>query len=346
MLLFSRNDTGKALDLISEMYDFVDEIVLFDSSAKKLHEELFSEKAKLGLRKLKIYYVAPLGYLEPALMYALSKCRQDWVLLLGTDERISADFKSGLRKLIDNAECAAFSMKRYEDVAKGKRGAYANWQIRLFRKGSVTFRGIIHEEPTVKGSLVKLDGSRYFIDHVNELKGRSGIQYSIMEKFLRMSYWSFNERIIENFYKITMPGRRNSPGSLGLGLKTILLVYEKLGNKHQEEEISDLDYFIFYYLYYLSVNIKAHNKGSLSAAFGSAKHMLGMAKEWQNEPDGMENFEISKKLYRMGLIKFLGLDRESTVLRINKRYEGGKGGINLLISLLKLRNEKGKKWLG
>ena len=75
-----------------------------------------------------------------------------------------------------------------------------------------------------------------------------------MEKFLRMSYKSFNERIIDNFYKITMPSRRNSIGAFGMSLKILLLAYEKLGNKKQEDEISNFDYFVFYYIYYLSVN--------------------------------------------------------------------------------------------
>ena len=345
VLVFSRNDIDKALGVIRDMYGIADEIVIVDSSLKAQHSRLIESKRRLGLKKLRILHAVALGYADPLRMYAIGKCTGRWILMLDTDERVSPELKAGINELIGNARCSAFSMKRYEDVSAGRRGAYANWQIRLFRKGAVTFKGIIHEEPKVSGRLEKLDGSRYFIDHVNELKGRSGVQYGIMEKFLRMSYRSFNERVIESFYKVTMPGRRNKAGSFGMSLKALLLAYEKLGGKREDDEISGFDYFLFYYLYYFSVYVKMRRIDCLVAAYRAARYLAGQSMGWREEPEGDENFMISKELYRIGLIRFLELDKESTISRLNKRYGGGKGGIRLLISLLRLRYEKGRRWL-
>ncbi|MHB1830549.1 MAG: glycosyltransferase family protein [Candidatus Micrarchaeaceae archaeon] len=345
ILIFSRDDIEKAVGLIESVYDIADDIVIMDSSSNAQHGRLLAAKQKLHLKKLKVFHVVALGYADPLRMYALKKCKNGWILMLDTDERISPGLKSGIRGLIGNARCSAFSMKRYEDVGADVRGAYANWQIRLFRKGAVSFRGIIHEEPKVKGRLEKLDGSRYFIDHVNELKGSSGVQYGIMEKFLRMSYRSFNERVIESFYKVTMPGRRNRAGSFGMSLKALLLAYEKLGGKREEDEISGFDYFLFYYLYYFSVYVKMRRIDCIMAAYRAARYLSGQSMGWREEPDGDENFGISKELYRIGLIRFLELDMESTVLRLNRTYGKRGGGISLLISLLRLRYEKGRRWL-
>ena len=197
MLLFSRNDTRKAWSLIGDMYDHVDEIVLVDSSNGREHGALVSKAA--SLKKLRIHYVVPLGYLEPALMYAIGKCSGSWILLMNTDERLSADLKRDIRMLTESAGCSAFSIRRYENVADGSRGPYANWQTRLFRKGTVEFRGIIHEQPEVRGSLERL-GDGYYMDHVDRLKGASSLGYYVMERFNRISYRNFNERLVDYLY--------------------------------------------------------------------------------------------------------------------------------------------------
>ena len=346
ILIFSRDDVDKALALARDIYDIADEIVLVDSSERKGHERLIRAKRSENLGKLRIFWAVALGYADPLRMYALGKCKGRWVLMLDTDERISKGLRSDIGQILDNADCSAFSIIRYEDSEGGRHGSYANWQIRLFRKGDIEFRGIIHEEPKVSGRLEHLDSGRYFIEHVNALKGSSSAQYSIMEKFLRMSYWSFNERIIENFYKVTMPSKRDRPGAFGLTLKAALRLLEALRGKRQEEEVGDFDYYLFYYLYYLAVHTKMRKKNRFYEARKSAEHMLGMVKGWQNEPDGDENFGISVMMHRIGLIRFLGLENERTVMRINRKYaKDRKKGVDLLMHLLKLRYKRGRRWL-
>ncbi len=345
LLLFSRNDIKKALMLVKDMYGCSDEIILCDSSDRKEHAKLLSETKRLKLNKLRVFYTVPLGYLEPTLMYALKKSRYRWCILLGTDERISPRLKIDLHKLINDYKCSSFSIRRFEDVSGNKKGAYTNWQTRLFRKDSISFRGIIHEEPVVSGTTIKLTDANYFIDHVNELKGDSSKGYSRMERFLRMSYKSFNERLIDYFYKITVPKKHNAPGAFGGSLMSLLLIYERLGNKHLEDEISDFDYFVFYYLYSLATSFKMRRPGAFINAFRDGKQMLGKVREWQAAPDGDMEFEISKILYKKGLIKFLELDKDETIKRINNKYANRDGGIDLLISLLKLRYKKGERWL-
>ena len=346
LLLFSRNDIDKALPLIEDLYDHVDEIVLIDSSTKALHKQLLRKKASMDLTKLRIFYIVPLGYLEPALAYAMGKCRYNWIFLLGTDERISPKLKSDLKGLLTSAKCSAFSIIRNEQVGENSRGAYRNWQTRVFRKGSTTFRGIIHEEAKIDGQVCKLDPDLYYIDHVDRLKGSASSGYAIMEKFLRMSYKAYNERLIDYFYKVTVPSSHSRAGAGGGSLQTLLSVYEKLGRKKSEQEVSDLDYYVFYLLHALATSIKSHNIHGVFASFRDASNTLMKIRGWQREPDGDENFNISKMLYEKGLITFLGLDKESTINRLNEKYGYSKdAGIGLLIKLLKLRYEKGARWL-
>jgi hypothetical protein len=344
-LIFSRNGMHKTLSLIGDVYDYVDEIVLIDSSDERVHEALLHEKNKRKLKKLRVFYAVALGYPDPLRMYALSKCRYDWILLIDTDERLSPSLKSDLHRLIHGADYVAFSIRRYEDVDGAKKGAYTNWQTRLFKKSRISYRGMIHEEPIVSGSTLKLVRNDYFMDHVNKLRSGTAKEYSVMERFFRMSYRSFNDRFVDQFHKITVPKRQDAAGSFGGSMNSFLRLYEKLGNKNLDDEISDFDYFAFYYLYAVMTNLKLHRPSGVIMSYKDGRGRLGLIKEWRRSPDGDTEFEISKTLYRIGLIRFLELDNGRTILKINKRYRNKEAGIGLLIKLLKLRYEKGKRGL-
>ena len=86
VLIFSRNDVDKALDLIQDLYKIASEIILMDSSNKEGKERLLKRKEKLELGKVRIFNVVALGYPDPLRMYALAKCKNEWVLLIDTDE--------------------------------------------------------------------------------------------------------------------------------------------------------------------------------------------------------------------------------------------------------------------
>lgn len=341
LLLFSRNDTEKALSLIGDMYDSVDEIVLFDSSDNKTHEALLKEQKSRKLSKLRIFYIVALGYLEPAVMYAFTKCRYEWILLLGTDERASPELRKDFRKILRGSDASAFAVRRYEDVSAGNRGANFNWQIRIYRKGKAQFRGLIHEEPIITGRLERLEDPKYFLDHVSEIRGNASAQYHQMEKYMRMSYAIFNETMLDYLYKFTMPQTRNAHktliGRIGSG---ILVGYEKLTGRKDWQEISTFDYFNFYALRTFVTAIKERRIIGFFEAPRDAWNWSSTISRWKNERDGKEVFEISKILREKGLTRFLELDKEKTIIGLNRKYRNRKQGVELLMNLLKERYGK------
>ena len=98
LLVFSRNDIPKALSLIEDMYDYVDDIVLIDSSDSTKHKRLIDEKKDREFEKLRIFYSVAFGYPDPLRMYAIRKCKHKWIMLIDTDERISPALKKNLKK--------------------------------------------------------------------------------------------------------------------------------------------------------------------------------------------------------------------------------------------------------
>ena len=187
VLIFSRNDVGDALSLIRDVYSTADDIVLVDSSDEIRHKKLIAYKNSHRLDKLRIYYVIATGYPDPIRMYALKKCRYEWVLLIDTDERLSSYAKEHIKELIASTDASAFAMKRYENYTVKSRGSFFTWQLRLFRKSDVKFRGILHEQPSVNG-LVEKPAEEFYIGHIASMRGRSSGDYSRMAIFDRMSY--------------------------------------------------------------------------------------------------------------------------------------------------------------
>lgn len=145
------------------MLPFIDEAVVIDSSNPKDFASL-----RAGARKLKnvrLFHAIALGYAEPLRTYGISKCRNQWILLLDTDETPSEELKNNLKQIVDRADFDVLKIKRYEHISGGSRAGFFTWQVRLFRKKGLEWLGLIHDAPRIYGKLKKLSPRFGHIDH-------------------------------------------------------------------------------------------------------------------------------------------------------------------------------------
>ena len=339
LIIFSRNDTDDALELIKDMHDTVDEIVIIDQSDKEKHELLFKEKKRSHLNKLKIFYCIALGDPAPLRHYGLSKCTGEWVLLLDTDERLSKPLKSDLKEIISNTNCDGFAIRRLEHIKNYKNGS--TWQIRLYKRAKVEYRGFTHEQALIHGSLCHMERTDYYIDHFVDYNARPR-EYGAMEKFWnRMSYESYNNIMLDFFYKVSLPkGGSDNLSIMAKSIKYTMEAYERLTFKRLDQELSYFDYFIFFWINSVAFNLKFHNFMGVIKAPKHAMHMANKIQAWKNEPDSEEIFRIAQAINKVGIIKYLRLDREETIKKLISEYKDKKQGINLLIHLLKERYKR------
>ncbi len=342
ILIFSRNDIAKALDLIKNVYDVADEICIFDSSDKNGHNLLLNRKKWEKLDKLKVFKLVALGYPDPMRMYALKKCKYEWALLLDTDELLSNELKLNLKSIISNTRANAFAIKRYEEVSvSGERTTFFTWQIRLFKKSKVLFKGLLHEQPQVCGELGRLDQEEFCINHINEKRAMTSHEYSTIERFHRFSYFAFNKQMLDYASKISMSKNRDIRNThKGNAIISILLAYEKITFKRPEDELANFDYFMLYFLRDAAYAIKSGNMLGILSAIKSARMHVKQINKWQNEKDGNTDFEISKIIQEKGITRYLDLDKEKIINSLNKKYLKKEQGVNLLIHLLKEKYKK------
>jgi hypothetical protein len=333
VLIFSRNDIDKAICLIRDVYGIADEIVLIDSSDGRQREKLALELRRPSLSKVREFYAVALGYPDPLRTYALKKCRNRWVLLIDTDEKLSDSLKRDIPSLIERASCGAFAIRRYEYVKGGNLEGFT-WQLRLFRKDRVLFRGIVHEQPEVRGTTERLDLAEHYLEHIQGLRGGAVTDYARMAKYERLTYALLNEMLLDYVYKLTVPEDRRAGTTLGRFVTEFLLAYERLFGRRRDAEISNFDYFIFYLIRDLAYLAKSGGvMNGLRMLPRELDHIAKLRKA-RSEPDGDRAFEISKAINGIGITRFLGLDRESTIRALNKKYSGREQGIGLLIRLL------------
>ena len=344
-MIFSRNDTKNAIDLADSLHGIANEVVIIDSSDNAEHEILVKEAKRRGL---KVYYAVPLGMTEPLRPYSFSKCKNEWILHLDTDERLNEEFAKSINEIISNAKCDAFAIKRYEEASPNGHTAFFTWQIRLFKKSKVSFKGIIHEQPTVHGRLCTLVDA-YYIEHRTDLMHHAANNYNKMLVFEMLSYADYNAIVLDYMRKFFALDMHSLKAKLLLGFASLLLnAYELVLLKKKDQELAPRDYLFFYFLRTLAYSFRQRRLGSLAAIWKGQKQYLAylederakLAKAYRLTRK--ELFEISKILNRQGVIKYLGLDKPENVDMLSKKYDGKAKGIDFTIRLI-IEKYKGRR---
>ncbi len=345
-MTFSRNHTSQVLGMVDDLYSLVDEIILVDSSNKEGRKELLSAKRKKGWKKLKIFYMVPLGFVETCRSYGLTKCTNDWVLYLDADERPSEELRSDIKKIISTAKHSAFIIKRYEDVSGGELRSFT-FQTRIFKKSMIRYKGIIDERPEVRGGTDYLD-SPYYITHERVLMRHQFNEYykrrhSFLE-FESISYSQYNQLIQEYISRLRgMTYEEGRASLLARVAKKTMLAYESIGLKRQEQELSNFDYFAFALIKEFAFGAKGGNPNVILSgprvAYMRAKEMARL----KAMPDHSASFKIAKIINNVGMVKFLGLDKDSVISKLNRQYMDNRKGMQGLSLLAHLLREKYKE---
>ena len=338
-LIFSRDSASKTMHLVNDIIGACDQVVVVHSGKRADFARM--KRIIRRIPKVDLYHTIALGYADPMRAYGLGKCRYDWVLYIDTDERINQELMSDIRRIISSPKCDAFAIKRYEHAhLNGDKGSFFTWQVRLYDKNKTSYRGLLHEQPIVKGRLRKLD-EKYCMLHVEELKAkgtrRTDLEYSLIKGYHdRLSYRMLNERMKDYLSKLVVPeGKRVEEMPIGRLILGWMNFYQTITLRKKDEEISTFDYLMFYSMIEGMYTIKGKRIGYLfNEAIPTIIRDTRRVSGFKREINADEVFEISKVLNREGMIKYLMLDDDKVVEKLNKKYINKKQGIGLLVKLL------------
>ena len=159
-LIFSADPIRATLKAAKHLLEFTDEVVVVYSKSYKDYKNF---AAKNKDRRIKISYALRLGYPEPLRVYGINLCRYRNIAMLDVDERFSDT--EYVRTLIDSNKADVYRLWRHEITNDKLQNQLYTKQYRLFKKSSLEWRGLLHETPAVKGTVVEIRKDKLCIIH-------------------------------------------------------------------------------------------------------------------------------------------------------------------------------------
>jgi len=125
-----------------------DEIVVIDMESDDGTPEIAK---KLGA---KVFRHKRLNYVEPSRNFGISKTTGDWILILDPDEEVPPKLAKKIKEIISKGSHDYYRVPR-KNMIFGSWLKYSRWwpdyNIRLFKKGMVSWNEIIHAVPMTQG---------------------------------------------------------------------------------------------------------------------------------------------------------------------------------------------------
>lgn len=199
VLINTRNEASNLPDCLKSVA-WADEVVVADQSSTDKTREI---ALAAGARVAGMPHTPP-GMVEPIRNLAIEQCKCDWVLIVDADERVPVKMAESLRRLAASPDAEAYGLPRrnYFLGCWLEHGFWPDHQIRFFRKGAVSWSGIVHEPPAIKGRLRELPAlADEALEHpgygndlslfIQKLVTYSAIQARDLENSLRPPVWPY-----------------------------------------------------------------------------------------------------------------------------------------------------------
>lgn len=222
--------------------DWIDEIIVCDMHSTDKTVNIAKE------RGARIVYFRNTHYVEPARNFAISKANNDWVLVLDADEEIPQSLKEKIIQLVNKNIISEYIEIPRKNIIFNKWMRASMWwpdyQVRLFKKGSVIWQDKIHSKPLLKGSGLKLGAEEglAIVHHnyqtISQFIERMNRYTTIEAKHLTDEGYKFNwkdliEKPLNEFLSRFFTNKGYLDGLHGLSLSflqsfSFLVVYLKL----------------------------------------------------------------------------------------------------------------------
>ncbi|HJY98706.1 MAG TPA: glycosyltransferase family 2 protein [Patescibacteria group bacterium] len=142
------NEAENLPGAISSVKELADEIVVCDMESDDKTPEIAE---KLGA---KVVTHKRTGYVEPARNFAIGKASNSWILILDGDEELGPGLARRINEILKEPKADYYRIPR-KNIIFGKWIKHSRWwpdyNIRLFKKGFVSWNEVIHSVPMTQG---------------------------------------------------------------------------------------------------------------------------------------------------------------------------------------------------
>jgi len=142
------NEEKKIGRCLASLKGFANEIIVVDMMSTDKTVEIAK---KYGA---KVFKHKRLSFVEPARNFAISKTKYDWVVILDPDEELKEGLKNFLKQEVKKPQADYYRIPR-KNIIFNKWMKHSGWwpdyNIRFFKKGSVSWNEVIHSVPMTTG---------------------------------------------------------------------------------------------------------------------------------------------------------------------------------------------------
>lgn len=188
------NEEKNLARAVSSVKGLAEEVVVVDMKSEDRTREIAK---KLGIQ---VFEHPRMDYVEPARNFAITKATGDWVLVLDADEEVPVTLIKEINKKLKDPEADYYRIPR-KNLIFGKWIKHSNWwpdyNIRLFKKGSVSWSEVIHSVPMTQGRGMDFpDKEEYALIHhhyqsISQYLGRLDRYSSVQSKDLLQGEYKF-----------------------------------------------------------------------------------------------------------------------------------------------------------
>lgn len=254
MVVNTLNEEKNLPRAIASVVNFADEIIVVDMESTDATVEIAK---KLGA---KVFIHKKTGYVEPARNFALSKTTNPWILVLDADEELPKKLAEKMAQILKNPKADYFRVPR-KNIIFGRWMKHSRWwpdyNIRLFKKGIVSWNEVIHAVPMTQGVGGEIEAKEEFaivhynynsVDQYVERMNRYTSQHAnvLAEEGYKFSWKDILTRPSNEFLSRYFFGQGYKDGLHGLALSLLqafseLVLYLKLWQKEKfKDEDPDL----------------------------------------------------------------------------------------------------------
>lgn len=173
VIINTLNEEKNLARAINSIKNLADEIIVVDMHSSDNTVEIAEKNGA------KVYLHKNVGYVEPARNFAISKARKDWILIIDADEELPIKLVKKLKEIVKNSKADYYRLPR-KNIIFDKWIKYSRWwpdyNIRFFKKNSVSWSDEIHSIPLTQGTGADIEAKEELsIIHYN---------YSSIEQYL------------------------------------------------------------------------------------------------------------------------------------------------------------------